>query len=79
MTEQEKDTIIAEVISRIEPSAVGPDFRTGDLARLIGMNPVQLSSIREKVHGFYRVGRCCRFRRAEILYRRAMGLDLFKS
>ena len=79
MTDQEKESIVQEVLSRLSPSSEGPDYRTGELAELIGMNATELSRIRHKVHGFYLVGTRARFRRAEINYRRSMGLNVFKD
>ena len=66
--------MIADRLRRMPDVIPGPDFTPKDLAQMTGMSQCQVYTL--NIAGRYRVGRKILFRREEIMYRRAMGLNL---
>lgn len=57
------------------------DYTVKELATLLQLNPHEVSRLAKagRVHGHYTIsGRFHRFRRSEILFRRATGQDILK-
>ena len=79
ITEFDKDTIVKTIISQLELR--DKDFTTTELATLLSVNPKELSRLAGmgKVYGSYQYGRVWRYRKAEIMFRRSMGLNILKS
>ena len=77
----ERAVIVQEVLLSIESNSKEPDFTTRTLGELIDMDYKDISRVaaQGRVYGQYKVGGEWRFRRGEILFRRSMGLDVFKK
>jgi hypothetical protein len=78
VTEYERTSIIREILAAIDTNE--KDFTTRTLAALLDYNQAELSRIAKdgRIYGTYMCGSQYRFKRAEILLRRALGKNLFK-
>jgi excisionase family DNA binding protein len=78
MTEYERTSIIKEILATVNTD--GKDFTTKTLAELLDFNKAELSRIAKdgRIYGTYMCGSQYRFKRAEIMLRRALGKNLFK-
>jgi excisionase family DNA binding protein len=78
VTEYERTSIIKEVLAILNTD--GKDFTTRTLAELLDFNKAELSRIAKdgRIYGTYMCGSQYRFKRAEIMLRRALGKNLFK-
>ena len=80
LDETDKLEIINEIKSKFTLNDNG-DFRSTELARFLNVSEDRLiknASI-NRVFGAYKYGAEWRFRREEILFRRAMGMNILKD
>lgn len=76
MSEEE---LINKVMDRLRFESPQADYTLKDLTILLQRNSHEMSMSADKFHGHYKVGRFHFFVRAEIDYRRRMGMNLIKE
>jgi hypothetical protein len=74
-----EEEIINKVLDRLRTESPQKDYTLKELTLLLQRNAHEMSMSADKFYGHYKVGRFHFFVRAEIDYRRRMGMNLIKN